>query len=156
MSESVFDQASGLCVGVGAQTRRKATDNELAHQLDPPAFAEKLPALGFGVEALIAAIGNYLDMLNLQPRVPTVLREPNAERADHSFLVSDYGRIVPPVAAQDTTKSSQLAGRPFQASLVASDTSIEAALQPVKLFERICKGGCDVGGRFAVQPLGLD
>jgi hypothetical protein len=62
---------------VGAQTRRKATDNELAHQLDPPAFAGELPvqrvhiqancsgsALGFGVEALIAAIGNYLDMLS--------------------------------------------------------------------------------------------
>ena len=27
VSESVFDQASGLCVGVGARTRRKATDN---------------------------------------------------------------------------------------------------------------------------------
>ena len=38
----------------------------------------------------------------------------------------------------------------------ASDTSIEAALEPVKLFEGIGKGGCDVGSRFAVQPLCLD
>ena len=34
--------------------------------------------------------------------------------------------------------------------------SIEAALEPVKFFERICQGGSDVGSRFAVQPLGLD
>ena len=45
---------------------------------------------------------------------------------------------------------------PFRVLLVASDTSIEAALEPVKLFEGICKGGCDVGSRFAVQPLCLD
>jgi hypothetical protein len=39
---------------------------------------------------------------------------------------------------------------------VASNASIEAALQPLKLFERIGKAGCDVGSRFAVQPLYLD
>jgi len=33
---------------------------------------------------------------------------------------------------------------------------IEAALEPVKLLERIGKGGCDFGSRFRVQPLGLD
>jgi hypothetical protein len=42
------------------------------------------------------------------------------------------------------------------ASLVASDASIEAALEPVKLFESICEGCCDVGGRFAIQALCLD
>ena len=42
------------------------------------------------------------------------------------------------------------------ASLIASDPSIEAALEPVKLFEGISKGGSDVGSRFAVQPLCLD
>ena len=41
-------------------------------------------------------------------------------------------------------------------SLVASDTLIEDALEPVKLFEGIRKGGCDVGSRFAVQTLNLD
>ena len=43
-----------------------------------------------------------------------------------------------------------------RASLLASNTSIEAALEPVKLFEGIGKGGRDVGSRFAVQPLCLD
>jgi hypothetical protein len=38
----------------------------------------------------------------------------------------------------------------------ASDTSIQAALEPVKLFEGIGKGGRDVGGRLAVQPISLD
>ena len=40
-------------------------------------------------------------------------------------------------------------------SLVASDTSIEDALEPVKLFECIGERGCDVGSRFAVQTLNL-
>jgi hypothetical protein len=40
--------------------------------------------------------------------------------------------------------------------MVASDASIEAALEPVKLVEGIGKGGSDVGGRFAVQTLSLD
>ena len=44
----------------------------------------------------------------------------------------------------------------FQDSLVASDTSIKAALEPVKLFEGIRKGGRDVGSRLAVQTLSLD
>ena len=45
---------------------------------------------------------------------------------------------------------------PFRVLLVASDASIKAALEPVKLFKCICEGGCDVGSRFAVQPLCLD
>jgi hypothetical protein len=45
---------------------------------------------------------------------------------------------------------------PFAASLVASDTSIKASLQPVQLFECISKGRCEVGSRFAVQTLCLD
>jgi hypothetical protein len=40
-------------------------------------------------------------------------------------------------------------------TLVASNTSIEAALEAVKLLECIGKGGCEVGGRFAVQPVCL-
>jgi hypothetical protein len=47
-------------------------------------------------------------------------------------------------------------GRPLSAALVASDTSIESALEPVQLFECIGEGGSDVGGRFAVQTLSLD
>jgi hypothetical protein len=41
-------------------------------------------------------------------------------------------------------------------SLLASDTSVEALLQPAKLYQGIRRRGCDVGSRFAVQPLGLD
>ena len=40
--------------------------------------------------------------------------------------------------------------------MITSDTSIETALQPVKLLERICKGSRDIGSRFAVQPIHLD
>ncbi len=47
-------------------------------------------------------------------------------------------------------------GRPLSAALLASDTSIEPALEPVQLFECIGEGGCDFGGRFAVQTLCLD
>ena len=39
---------------------------------------------------------------------------------------------------------------------IASDASMETALEPVKLFECIGKGNCDVGSRFAVQCFGLD
>ena len=41
-------------------------------------------------------------------------------------------------------------------SLVASDTSIEDALEPVKLFEGIGERDCDVGSRLTVQPFCLD
>jgi hypothetical protein len=51
--------------------------------------------------------------------------------------------MVPQAAAQDTTESSQLAGA--LASFIASDASIEAALESMKLFESIGKGGCKVG-----------
>jgi hypothetical protein len=40
--------------------------------------------------------------------------------------------------------------------LVASDPSIEAALQSAKLYQGILKGCRDVGSRFAIQPLCLD
>jgi hypothetical protein len=43
-------------------------------------------------------------------------------------------------------ESSELAGGAFPASLVTSDTSIKAAPEPVELFRRVCKGGCDSGG----------
>jgi hypothetical protein len=43
--------------------------------------------------------------------------------------------------------------RPIPASLITSETSIKAALQPMKLFEGIGKGGCEVGSGFVVQPL---
>ncbi len=45
---------------------------------------------------------------------------------------------------------------PFPASMIASDASIQAALEPVKLFEGICEGWRDIGRRFAVQALRLD
>jgi hypothetical protein len=45
---------------------------------------------------------------------------------------------------------------PFPAYLIASDTSIEGPLELVKLFEGICKGGCEIASRFAVQSICLD
>ena len=44
----------------------------------------------------------------------------------------------------------------FPDSLVASDTSIKSALEPVKLFQGGCERGCDIGSRLAVQTLSLD
>jgi hypothetical protein len=44
----------------------------------------------------------------------------------------------------------------FPDSLVASDTSIKAALEPVKLFQGGCERGRDIGSRLAVQSLYLD
>jgi hypothetical protein len=38
------------------------------------------------------------------------------------------------------------------ASLVASDTSIEDALEPVKLFEGIGERDCDIGSRLLSKP----
>jgi hypothetical protein len=46
--------------------------------------------------------------------------------------------------------------RDFPVSLIASDTSIKTALEPIKLFQGTGKGGCNVGGRFAIQPICLN
>ena len=51
---------------------------------------------------------------------------------------------------------SELARESLPGVPVTLDTSIEAALEPVKLFEGICKGGCDIGSRFAVQTVCLN
>jgi hypothetical protein len=40
--------------------------------------------------------------------------------------------------------------------LIASNASIEAALEPVKLVESICEGDRHLRSRSAVQPLSLD
>jgi hypothetical protein len=51
------------------------------------------------------------------------------------------------------------AGHPYgdiMASRVPSITSIEFALEPVELFEGVCQRCCEVGSRFAVQPVCLD
>ena len=42
------------------------------------------------------------------------------------------------------------------ATLVASDTTIKAALEPVQLLDGMGKGGCDVSSRSTVQPFCLD
>jgi hypothetical protein len=39
---------------------------------------------------------------------------------------------------------------------IAPHPSIEAALKPVQLFERISQRGCDFGSRSAIQPICLD
>jgi hypothetical protein len=49
--------------------------------------------------------------------------------------------------------SASDAANAVRASLLASDASIEPALEPVKFFECIGKGIHEVGSRFAVQPL---
>jgi hypothetical protein len=49
-----------------------------------------------------------------------------------------------------------MAGAPLCPFLIASDTPIEAALQPVKLFERTSSGGDQLGSRFTIQPVSLD
>jgi hypothetical protein len=48
------------------------------------------------------------------------------------------------------------AGGALPGAPVTSDTSIEAALEPVKLFNGIGKGSGYVGSRFDVQTLSLD
>ena len=52
-------------------------------------------------------------------------------------------------------QSNELSEWRFTPSLIASDASIETALKPVKLFKGPGEGGCDIGSRFAVQPLWL-
>jgi hypothetical protein len=54
--------------------------------------------------------------------------------------------ILAPMSASDAANA-------VRASLLASDASIEPALEPVKFFECIGKGIHEVGSRFAVQPL---
>jgi hypothetical protein len=49
-----------------------------------------------------------------------------------------------------------LAAGLFGASLLASNPSVKAPLQPAKLFQGTGKGGCDVGSRSALQPVWLD
>jgi hypothetical protein len=40
--------------------------------------------------------------------------------------------------------------------LIASNASIKAALEPVKVFKHICDGRCAVSRRLTVQSLSLD
>jgi hypothetical protein len=56
----------------------------------------------------------------------------------------------------DEGRSSDLTRGRFAESLIASDTSIEAALQPVKLYQGIRERGRNVGSRLAVQTLCMD
>jgi Alpha/beta hydrolase domain len=43
---------------------------------------------------------------------------------------------------------------PFPASMIASDASIQAALEPVKLFEGICEGGATSAADLLSKPSG--
>lgn len=87
-------------------------------------------------------------------------------------MIDDYARLpLPPLElggvgrkltspgsrARDSDRrrgANELEGLPGVP--VTSDASIEAALEPVKLFEGICKGGSDIGSRFAIQTICLD
>jgi hypothetical protein len=55
-----------------------------------------------------------------------------------------------------TRSGLQLTGGSFTQYLIASYASIEAALEPVKLFKGSCKGRCDLGSQVFVQPIDLD
>jgi hypothetical protein len=69
------------------------------------------------------------------------------------------GSEVAPGTCDGTSAAScrrQPVREAFPASLIASDASIEAALEPVKLIECICQGDRYVPSRFAVQTLCLD
>jgi hypothetical protein len=52
-----------------------------------------------------------------------------------------------------TSIQFERANRGLSSALVAADTSIEVALEPVKLCQGIRKRCRDVGSRFAVQPV---
>jgi len=74
--------------------------------------------------------------------------------ADEFLLLSHSHKVGHVRPAEG--RSSDLTRWRFTPSMLASDTSIEAALKPVKFFECIGKGRCDISSRFAVQPLYLD
>jgi hypothetical protein len=63
-----------------------------------------------------------------------------------AFLLAAVPRVVIDLAN----------GRALSAALVASDPSIEAAFEPLQLFECLGEKGSDVGSGFAVQSLYLD
>jgi hypothetical protein len=65
------------------------------------------------------------------------------------FLKDGLCNFTPPNVDQE---SSELTKVPFP----APDTSIEAALQPVKLFKSVGEEGGNLSSRFAVQPICLD
>lgn len=54
------------------------------------------------------------------------------------------------------SESSELSAGRIYAYLVASDSSIEAPLQPLKFFEGVCEGDRDLDSSFVVQRLSLD
>jgi hypothetical protein len=47
-------------------------------------------------------------------------------------------------------QTERLTGKCSTAPIVASNSSVEAALEPVKLSEHVGKASCNVGSRFAV------
>jgi hypothetical protein len=51
---------------------------------------------------------------------------------------------------------SELTGSPFGACLVASDTSIKVALEPVRLIRGVCEGSGKLSSPFTIQPVCLD
>ena len=83
----------------------------------------------------------------------SVNREPVTGVRDHQLRGPSGGPNQVPLGSGASRKVLALALRGF---LLSSDTSIEAAPEPVKLFEGIGKGGCDLGSRLTVQPLCLD
>jgi hypothetical protein len=77
-------------------------------------------------------------------------REPNCQSDD------DVAVVRPGAKTARAHPACELGGARVQPYLISSDTSIEAALEPVKLLECIGKGCFEVVSGFAVQPLCLD
>jgi hypothetical protein len=83
--------------------------------------------------------------------------------ADEFLPLTGLGRRPAAVEAHkvryvrpDESRSSDLTDRTLTPSLIVSDTSVEAALEPVKLFECISEGGSDLGSRLAIYSVCLD
>jgi hypothetical protein len=123
-------------------------------------------------------------MRHVEPaRTPTATTPHTGERSpmtdltevdEFNLLLDDRWDIDPPDEANDDPeavltrlRASLLAavprvdvelanGRALSSALVASDPSIEPALEPVQLFQGSYERGCDIGSRLAVQTLCLD
>jgi hypothetical protein len=79
-------------------------------------------------------------------------------RVNHAVRIGNNLPASSPATPAGRTSPLALAGfhSPLVAQAVAPSTPVEAAFEPVKLFEGIGKGDCDLSCGFAVQPIYLD
>jgi hypothetical protein len=88
------------------------------------------------------------------------MMESDATHLDQKYIFSESGQgrgqLRPANTSGAVLNHDDLTGRAFLRSMIASNASIQAALEPVKLFECICEGGPDLGSGLTVQTLDLD